>query len=59
MKLKNLREEYLNTSIQHFDQVILDFEKELLESDDEYVREIIIDSIDHWKSSRNDYLKMK
>lgn len=54
--LNNIREEYLNKSIVHCNKVIEEFEKELLNEDNEFVREQIKEIINLWECSKKDYL---
>ena len=58
MKMKILREEYLNKSIKHCNEVIREFKKELSEENDEYVKEIIIEVLKTWEDKKKIYLSL-
>ena len=56
MKLLNVREEYLKRSIEHCNKVIEEFNKELFEENDKYLKEIITEIIEIWEMSKKEYL---
>ena len=59
VKMEKVRKEYFKKVIQLCDEVIKDLEEELEIEDDEYVREIIKESIQVWERKKETYVRLE